>query len=300
MAVSYTNALSTDLLVTEIAALIEWRDDLLRRVLFPQQSTTAYAHPTSVLINWCVSERERNAVDSKIIDRLVLVFNDLVRIGDEVAAQQGSVALELYDRFNQQFSAYVDHVRRLHQDLADSAGAVDSLTGLRTISGLKNELKREQDRFDRKGSAFSIASIEIDKLDQLQQEHDRRGMEAIYASVAKAIARTIRSFDDAYYLGAGEYLVILKHVEFMDACAAMDRLCAEVGNTQIGLPSGARVDVTASFGIAEAQQREHPEGVIDHAKGARNQARAAGGNRVQEYHERSALESFARDFHKDR
>ena len=300
MAVSYTNALSTDLLVTEIAALIEWRDDLLRRVLFPQQTATLYAQPVSALINWCVAERARNALDSKIIDRLMLVFNDLTRIGDEVAAQQGTVPVELYDRFNQQFSAYVDHVRRLHQDLADSAGAVDSLTGLRTVSGLKAELKREQDRFDRKGSAFSIASIEIDRLDHLQQDHDRRGMEAIYAHVAKVIAGAIRSFDDAYYLGGGEYLVILKHVEFMDACAAMDRLCAEIGNAQIALPSGARVEVTASFGIAEAQQREHPEGVIEHAKGARNQARAAGGNRVQEYHERSALESFARDFRKDR
>lgn len=300
MAVSYTNALSTDLLVTEIATLIEWRDDLLRRVLFPQSVSTPYIQPASALITWCMKERERNALDSKIIDRLVLVFSDLVRLGDEIAAQQGGIAVELYDRFNQQFAAYVDHVRRLHQDLADSAGAVDSLTGLRTVSGLKNELKREQDRFDRKGSAFSIASIEIDRLDQLQQEHDRRGMEAIYATVAKSIAATIRSFDDAYYLGAGEYLVILKHVEFMDACAAMDRLCAEIGNAQIVLPSGGRAAVTASFGIAEAQQREHPEGVIDHAKAARNQARAAGGNRVQEYHERSALENFARDFHRDR
>lgn len=299
MAVSYTNALSTDLLVTEIATLIEWRDDLLRRVFFSTQAATSYEPPVSVLISWCHKERERNAVDSKIVERLILVFNDLVRIGDDIAAQQGGVAVELYDGLNQQFSAYVDHVRRLHQDLADSAGAVDSLTGLRTVSGLKNELKREQDRFDRKGSAFSIASIEIDKLDQLQQDHDRRGMEAIYAHVAKVIAGAIRSFDDAYYLGGGEYLVILKHVEFMDACAAMDRLCAEVGNAQVALPSGARLDVTASFGIAEAQQREHPEGVIEHAKGARNQARAAGGNRVQEYHERSALERFARDFQRD-
>lgn len=296
MAVSYTNALSTDLLVTEIATLIEWRDDMMRRVLFPNQATSAYAQPTSVLIAWCQKERERTALDSKIIDRLILVFNDLVRLGDEITALQGGLSLDLYDRFNFQFAAYLDHVRRLHQDLADSAGAVDTLTGLRTVSGLKNELKREQDRFDRKGSAFSIASIEVDNLDQLQQENDRRSMDAIYAHVAKTIAATIRSFDDAYYMGSGEYLVILKHVEFMDACSAMDRLCGDVNRAQVGLPSGARLSVSISCGIAEAQQREHPDGVIDHAKAARQQAKAAGGNRVQEYHERSALESFARDF----
>lgn len=299
MAVSYTNVLSTDLLVTEIAALIEWRDDALRRILFPDLATTPYAPPSSALIAWCHKERERNALDSKIIDRLTLVFNDLVRIGEDVAGQRGAIPVELYDRFNQQFSAYVDHLRRLHQDLADTAGAVDTLTGLRTVSGLKNELKREQDRYDRKGSSFSIASIEIDDLDRLQQEHDRRSMDAIYAHVAKVIAGAIRSFDDAYYLGGGEYLVILKHVEFMDACSAMDRLCGEISGSQAALPSGARAGVTASFGIAEAQQREHPEGVIDHAKGARQQARAAGGNRVQEYHERSALENFARDLKRD-
>ena len=90
MAVSYTNALSTDLLVTEIAALIEWRDDLLRRVLFPQQTATPYAQPVSALINWCVAERARNALDSKIIDRLMLVFNDLAN-PDTIIPISGSV-----------------------------------------------------------------------------------------------------------------------------------------------------------------------------------------------------------------
>ena len=300
MAVSYINALSTDLVVTEIATLIEWRDDLLRRSIFPGSSATVYAAPASVLIAWCHKERERNSIDNKIVDRLGLVYNDLTRLGDEIAGLQGGLTADLYDRFNQQFAAYVDHVRRLHQDLADSAGAVDTLTGLRTVSGIKAELKREQDRFDRKGTSFSIASIEIDQLDRLQQDHDRRGMDAIYASVGKSIAGAIRSFDDAYYMGSGEYLVILKHVEFMDACAAMDRLCAEISNTDVTLPNGTRASVTASFGIAEAQQREQPDGVLAHAKAARKQAMASGGNKVQEYHERSALEHFARDINKDR
>ena len=300
MAVNYTNTLSTDLVVTEIAALTEWRDDVFRRAWFPALAATPYARPASPLMTWCQKEQDKGAFDRQIADRLMLVFAELMRVADDVLAQQGNVQADVYDRFTRQFLAYIDNVRRLHQDLANSAGAVDPLTGLRTVSGLRGELKREQDRFDRKGSAFSIASIEIDNLDRLQQDHDRRGMEAIYAHVGRVVAGAIRSFDDAYYLGGGEYLVILKHVEFMDACAAMDRLCAEMERSAAALPAGQKVELTASFGIAEAQERESPEGVVEHAKQARQQARAAGGNRVQEYQERSALESYARDIFRDK
>jgi GGDEF domain-containing protein len=198
MAVNYTNTLSTDLLISEISAMLEWRDDLLRRALYPAAMPAAYARPESQLLAWCRKESERSGIDGKIISRLQLVFDDLMRLGDDVAGlNAGVLPPEVFDRLSQQFNAYIDQVRRLHQDMADSAGAVDMLTGLRTVAGLRTELKREQDRFDRKGAPFSIASIEIDHLDRLQQAHDRRTVEAIFAGVAQTIGMAIRSFDDA-------------------------------------------------------------------------------------------------------
>ncbi len=302
MAVTYAQTLSTDMIVSEIESLLDWRVDILRQCIFPGSAAKpADFHAPSALLMWCKREAERNAIDRKVAERLALVHEDLCRVAQTVldaCAGGQPLTLENYDNFENQFEGFVTQIRRLQQDVSDSVVAVDSLTGLRTVAGMRNDIKREQDRYDRKGTSFSIANIEVDNLQELGARFDRRSMEAIYVNVAQVIARTVRSFDDAYYMGKGEYLVVLKHVEFLDACSVMDRLRNEIENTPIFMPNSEKLRITGSFGIAEAQQRESPDMAIEHAKSALRIAKAAGGNRVQEFHERSALEQYARDLHK--
>lgn len=301
MAVNYTSALSADLIVAEIEALGAWRDALLRRNLYGETANggTPASVPPSNLLSWAERENERLGADRQSVARLQLIYDDLARLGVELAGQAQPLTADLYDRFAAQFAAYVAGMRQLYQEMSDKMGAVDPLTGLRTAAGLRAELKREQDRFDRKGTSFSLASVRIDDLAALQRDHHAAQLDAIYSGVARVIAGAIRSFDDAFYMGQGEYLVLLKHVEFMDACSAMDRMCADVAKTAQALPDGGRVDVTVSVGVAEAQEREQPDRVLELAKGARLQAEAAGGNRAQEYQEKSALEHYARDVNRD-
>jgi diguanylate cyclase (GGDEF)-like protein len=258
-------------------------------------------HAPSALLMWCKRGSESGSLDRKVVERMTVVYEELCKVAQRMidhCAVGAPPTLELYDAFENQFEGFVTQIRRLHQDIADAGMAVDAVTGLRTVSGMRADLKREQDRFDRKGTSFSIANIEVDKLPELQQTHDRRALESIYATVAQVIARTIRSFDDAYFLGKGEYLVILKHVEFMDACTVMDRLRAEIDSTPIFLPGGDKVKISASFGIAEALQRESADTALQNAKTALQQAKASGGNRVAEYRETSALEQYAKDVSK--
>jgi len=302
VAVTYAQTLSTDMIVSEIESLLDWRVDIMRQCFFPAAVTKpADYHAPSALLMWCKREADRNAIDRKVADRLVLVHEELCQIAkatlDIVAAGQ-PLTVEAYDAFENQFEGFITQIRRLQQDVSDSVVAVDSLTGLRTVAGMRNDIKREQDRFDRKGTSFSIANVEIDGLDELSQRFDRRSMEAIYTNVAKVVARTVRSFDDAYYLGKGEYLIVLKHVEFMDACSVMDRLRNELENTPVFMPNNEKLRITASFGVAEALQRESADLAVEHAKSALRLAKAGGGNRVKEFLERSALEQYARDLHK--
>lgn len=289
------------MIVAEIEALLDWRVDIMRQCFFPGSSAKpADYHAPAALVMWCKKESERNAIDRAIADKLTLVHEELCNIAHNFldACVAAPPALEMYDNFENQFEAYITQIRRLQQDVSDAVAAVDSVTGLRTVAGMRTDIKREQDRYDRKGTSFSIANCELDKSQDLQQKYDRRSMDAIYANIAQVIARTVRSFDDAYYLGKGEYLIVLKHVEFLDACSVMDRLRAEIENTPIFMPNGEKLRVTCSFGIAEAQQRSTPEGAIDNAKSALRIAKGEGGNRVKEFQERSALEQYARDIHK--
>lgn len=304
MAVSYTQILSADMVVSEIEALLDWRNQILRHAFYAQTSMqqSADALPPSAMLMWCRREAERGTIDRKIEERFFLVHDELSKVARQVAAHDtttGIMPLALYDAFENQVEAFITQLRRLQQDLADTAGAVDSVTGLRTVAGMKTDLRREQDRFDRKGTGFSVANLEVDKIADLQSKYDRRGQDVIYAGVAQVIAKTLRSFDDAYYLGKGEYLVVLKHVEFMDACAVMDRLRGEIELTPIFFADGQKAKVTVSCGISEALMRETPDIALSNAKAALQQAKAAGGNRVAEYREKSALEQYAKDMGRD-
>ena len=290
------------MIVSEIETLLDWRVTIMRQCFFPGASPRpAEAHAPSALLMWCKRESERNAIDRKIADHLAHVHEDLCGAARKMldyCAAGTAPTLDIYDTFENQFESFVTQIRRLQADVSDSVVAVDTVTGLRTVAGMRNDIKREQDRFDRKGTSFSIASCEIDGLAEWQAKYDRRSQDVIYANIAQLIARTVRSFDDAYYLGKGEYLIALKHVEFMDACKVMDRLREEIEKTPILMPNGEKLRVTCSFGIAEAMQREPADLSIENAKSARLAAIADGGNRVKEFKERSALENYARDLSK--
>lgn len=290
------------MIVSEIETLLDWRVTIMRQCFFPGSAVKPPdPHAPSALLMWCKREAERNAIDHKVAEHLSRVHEDLctgARAMLDYCAAGTAPTLALYDAFENGFESFVTQIRRLQADVSDSVVAVDPITGLRTVAGMRNDIKREQDRFDRKGTSFSIANCEIDNLQELQAKYDRRGQDVIYANVAQLIARTVRSFDDAYYLGKGEYLIALKHVEFMDACSVMDRLRNEIENTPVLMPSGEKLRLTCSFGIAEAMQRESADLSIENAKSALRMAREDGGNRVKEFRERSALENYARDLGK--
>jgi diguanylate cyclase (GGDEF)-like protein len=292
------------MIVSEIETLLDWRVTVLRQCFFPgaPQAHPAEAQVPSALLMWCRREADRNAIDRKVAERLGLVHADLCQAAqallDHCASGQPAT-LPLYDALENSFEAFVTHIRRLQADVSDSVVAVDPVTGLRTVAGMRNDVKREQDRFDRKGTSFSIANGELDALDDIQSRFGRREQDVIYANVAQIIARTVRSFDDAYYLGKGEFLIVLKHVEFMDACSVMDRLRAEIENTPILMPNAEKLRVSVSFGIAEAMQRESADLAIENAKTALRVAKEEGGNRVKEFREKSALEQYARGLKKE-
>jgi diguanylate cyclase (GGDEF)-like protein len=298
LAVAYTQTISMDMIVSEIETLLDWQNDVLRQCLFPAaQIKPADPHAPSALLDWCKREQEKNILDAKFVDRMTSVHSELSAAATRAIqyCQQGNpLTVDLYDALEHQCEAFATHIRRLQQVMADSAVGVDAVTGLRTVAGMRNDIKREQDRYDRKGTSFSIAAVEIDRVHELQQLYDRRTMEGIYAHIARVMTATMRSFDDAYFLGRGEYIIVLKHLDFVDACIVMDRLRAIIKETPYVSPSGQNVQLTASFGITEAMLRDTAELGVEHAQSALQDAKVKG-DCVIEYKELSGLARYAQD-----
>lgn len=298
MAVSYAQVLSTDMIMSEVDALIDWHSAVLRQCFFPgvEGKPVDYQAPSALLM-WCKRGAEQGTVDRAVAERLARMHDEVCKAAKEALdhCAKDILTTELYDALERQVEAFIIHIRRLQQDLSGEAAAVDIVTGLRTASGMRNDVRREQDRYDRKGTPFCITGIEIDKMTELQSTLDRGQEDALYAHVAQIIARTVRSFDDAYFLGRGEFMLMLKHIDFLDACVVVDRLRKEISDTPVSLTGMAdKLRITASFGIAEAAQREPFAELLDHAREALQDAKAAGGDKVIEHHQTSGLAQYSR------
>lgn len=294
MAVNYTQALSPDLLHAEMADLVEWQSQLFRIVL---GGTGDVSPLPRGFINWYEKESARGVFDSKPIEKLLSLHDEINQLASTIALtarREEKPSLETIDSLTHRVEAYAEEIKRLGLELSAVASLIDPVTGLRTVSGMRNELKREQDRLDRKGTSYSLAYIAVDDIQNLLTQFDRKELERVYGAIGMMIAQAVRSFDDAYFLGKGEFLVCLKHIEFMDAGAVTDRLCRNIEEAGIYLREGSS-PVTVSIGVAEALPKEDVDAVMDNARRALREAIERGGNRSEAYQEMSALQKFVID-----
>lgn len=81
---------------------------------------------------------------------------------------------------------------------------IDELTGMNTQDKMIPELQRELERRSRRGQPFCFVVSRIDG------DENRKNPDNITLA-AKAVQKTIRSFDDAYVTAAGEFISSLKH-----------------------------------------------------------------------------------------
>lgn len=296
MPVSYNQTVSTDMIIAETEALFQWHGNILRLCFFPDvKPVPSGAMHESKVLSWCSQQVVEGAIDRRLVDRLSHSHALLMRAAQSLIeqAQDGKPSTDALQALEQQFSSYLTQVQRLQHEYGPAAASMDM--GLRNSAELKNDIKREQDRFNRKGTSFSIAAIEIDNLVEIHNKYSLEDQKIIFSHVGALMGQAIRSFDDAYYMGNGSYTMVLKHIEFLDACSVMDRLRLQVEKTSVALGNGEKVSVTASFGVAEAMPNESFEYTIDHAQSALKQAKQQGGNRVAEHEEMSTLERFVKD-----
>lgn len=299
MALQYASTLSSDMLLSDIEAHIEWFGHIMRMACFPQSVAQAPVEMPTALVMWCVDASAKGDMDATAAHQLHRLHDEL---SDEAAkmlreAQTGVAAtLESYNSIEHRLTAYIQQVRRLSEDLAGTSMGLDTVTGLRSVAGMKNEVARELDRRERKGDPFCVCNLEVDFVSHLQTQHDRRTMDDIYAHVAGVLMKSIRSFDDGYHLGKGEFVLALKHIDILDACSVMDRIRDQISAAPLHIEgSFDAIYVTASFGVAEPIPGDKIDDIFTNAKKALQYAQQEGGNQVIQWKEQSALQQYAAD-----
>lgn len=192
---------------------------------------------------WLDTPETQESLGSFILNDMSKAHQDLVRVGGMLITSlkdNKKPSRKDFEGFKNLYNAFLMRLRRVEKDSAQEGSGIDPDTGLRAVAVMQDDLKEEMERLGRHGSPFSIV---ISKVDRFAGQRDQP--KAI-AMVVQNIKKCMRSFDDAYYMGQGEFLLSLKHADKIGGKAAINRLQALLEDDE-----GYEQSVTMSYSLSE-------------------------------------------------
>jgi diguanylate cyclase (GGDEF)-like protein len=179
--------------------------------------------------------------------------------------------------------------RRLARPLAQAVGDVarltrqaqtDALTGLANRRSFGDRLESELVRAAETGTSVSFVIGDIDGFKAVNDTYGHQAGDAIIKAVADALAGSVRELDLAGRYGGEEFVVVLPGSRLADAARRADAIRTRIAELEIPIPSGERLRVTLSFGVAEYPTYANADALVAAADAALYQAKRSGKNRV--------------------
>ncbi|WP_163881421.1 GGDEF domain-containing protein [Rhizobium laguerreae] len=183
--------------------------------------------------------------------------------------------LRLIDRLTQDRETLVGELR--------SAAQTDLLTGLYNRRGFEVAASALLTQAEHGSRWISVVLFDLDHFKKINDVHGHDAGDAVLRQVAGIARENFRSFDLLVRHGGEEFLALLPDSTPDDAAIVAERVRLAIEATEIPLPSGDILKVTASFGCAgranEVTNRNF-EDLVKRADLALYAAKASGRNCV--------------------
>ena len=164
-----------------------------------------------------------------------------------------------------------------------SLARTDELTGVRNRRGLRSVLEREFLRAERYGGRLALLALDLDRFKEVNDAHGHAVGDQVLRAVAQAVKGALRQVDVVGRTGGEEFVVVAPETTLDEALVVAERLRVAVAEASVTTPSGARVRVTVSCGVAA--HRELRAATVDEllaaADAALYRAKALGRDRVE-------------------
>jgi diguanylate cyclase len=232
---------------------------------------------------WIKGARIDDLTAQPAVGRLSELHDQMHRMASVVLKRTSAgqpPSAQAYEAVIEKFDDFMAQLRRVERAFSVARGGIDPLTGLRTRSGLMDELAAEANRLVRTGQPFCVAICDLDRFKNINDTHGHDAGDRVLMAVAGAVNRGIRSFDEAFRLGGEEILILLKNASLVDGFVVLERLRCEIAATPIRLPDAAAIRVSASFGLVEATKGQDVLEILKRADDALYEAKRGGRNRV--------------------
>jgi diguanylate cyclase (GGDEF)-like protein len=149
----------------------------------------------------------------------------------------------------------------------------DPLTCLKNRRAFDMELAREQARFVRYGIKSTLVIFDLNGFKAINDTWGHDIGDRLLSLFATGLQQMLRETDHAYRFGGDEFSAILPATNLYGAKIMANRLVDWLNNHPLELPSGEKVRIRTSYGMAETDSREQDQDWFRRADQALYQAK---------------------------
>ena len=162
---------------------------------------------------------------------------------------------------------------------AVNAAVRDPLTGVNNRSNFREMLDREVELSRRHGAPLSLIMMDVDRFKSINDEHGHVAGDMALKSIANCMLTCIRESDILFRYGGEEFCIALANTNLAGARKLAERVRRAL-EILVVRTSGARLHVTASFGVATLGADDDAANLVEKADQSLYRAKALGRNRI--------------------
>ncbi len=302
MPLEYKKNEGWDALIPVLEEHGQWFHDLLECLFYEEarKNLSEISKPTS-FAQWLTFANDGDQIQPEIIEKLTALRTDLFKTADilttTVSKTNNKPSHTDFKSFVTIYEEFMVHIRRLEKDFMSEGSGYDSFTGLRSKKMLKDDVTRELERLARQGKKFCLAMGRIDNFDFIRKKANQNEVDGYIKLVSGLIKLSIRTFDDAYYLGGDEFALCLKQADLAGGIAALERLRRELERQDIVLEpnEGQQKPLSMSCCIAEPVESDDVNDLLRNLKEDLQNTDEEKTDTVLRYRELSPLQRFVKE-----
>ena len=175
----------------------------------------------SSFVSWLEDNNSSSGVSSSLIQPLLEIDSSLKGSGKniiEILKSDRKPSHSVFLEFKNLYSSFLSSIRRLEKDSALQVDGTDELTGIRPLHSVQRDIDKEMGRLERNGNPFALVVLRIDSFGKYEDNQNN------LLVATENIKRSLRPFDDAYYLDQGRFLLSLKHSDIVGAEVVVVRI----------------------------------------------------------------------------
>lgn len=153
----------------------------------------------------------------------------------------------------------------------------DSLTQLANRGAFDEALAKGIGEYQQQGRPMCLLLFDVDHFKIFNDTHGHQAGDEVLRHVAAALKKNSKSSDLACRYGGEEFALVMPNTTIKNAAIAAERIREAIGSMKINF-DGKTLNVTASIGVAEAEQHDDSARLIRRSDEAIYAAKGAGRN----------------------